>query len=270
MPTGATDGPLPDAADPIDPYPLDAASEAERQLFALLNGERQRAGLPDLSWNGNVALVAREHSEAARGAEDVDLETTFRARIEMPAAANFARAGTVADAHAAFMQTMSQRMNILSPQLNQVGVGVIEEPSGGIIATEIIVRATPRLDTSSLAKQLRKQLPDYELGTSSDLDAIAQTFASALAAGKTAEAVWPRVRSKVHEIDRLYTKIFYSTVVSVDASNIQAAQLFTGQERGNDIGIGVAQSSVSPLRTGLIHVVLVIGIRLRNYKSSVQ
>jgi hypothetical protein len=49
----------------IDRYPLSAATEAERQLFSLVNAERERAGLPGLAWNGNVAVVAREHSEAA-------------------------------------------------------------------------------------------------------------------------------------------------------------------------------------------------------------
>jgi hypothetical protein len=231
-------------------------------LFALVNMEREGAGLPGLSWNGNVAVVAREQSQAARDGRDVDLESTFRARIAMMGATNFAKAEAVTDAHAAFMQSTSQRANVLSHKFNEIGIGVVEEASGGIIATEILVRAIPKLDTASFAKRLRKDLVNYELGTSSDLDAIAQTFADALAAGKTTDAIWPSVRSRISEIERRYVKIDYSVLVSSDVSEIQWPQLFGSQKKNNDIGIGVAQGTDRQLGSGAIHVVIVIGVPL--------
>lgn len=251
-----------DAGVIIDPYPLAAATQAERDLFALVNGERARAGLPGLAWNGNVAVVAREHCAAARDGSDVDLESTLRARVAMMGAANFAKAAAIADAHAAFMANTRQRANVLAEKFNQVGIGVVEEPSGGFIVTEIVVRVIPKADTGAIAQKLRPELATYELKASSDLDRIAQTFADELAAGKTPDAVWPRIRSLIAEIDRLYTKINYSVVVTADVAELQPSQLFGSEEPGNEIGIGVAQGSDPQLGAGAIRVVLVIGVPL--------
>lgn len=246
----------------VDPYPLEAATAGERQVFALINTERAKAGLAELAWNGRLALVARRRSQAVRdGGPHDGAGADEHGNVATPiVVGNFARADTIEAAHAALMENATQRSNILSTDANQVGVGVVPEVSGdGVFVSEIFVSATPVVDTTALARTLRGELSSHDLRGDRDLDEAAQLFANGLARGDAPKHVWASVRSRLGEVDRRYARFRYSISAVADPDLITLAKLLGAQRPDAQIGIGVAQGTDPVLGDGAISIAIVIG-----------
>ncbi|HET7872520.1 MAG TPA: CAP domain-containing protein [Terriglobales bacterium] len=111
-------------------------STAEQALFALLNQEREKAGLNKLAWNDQLARAAREHSrllaENRTLSHQLPSEAPLMARLAAAgarftaAAENVADGGTPDEIHDALMHSRGHRANIMSPDYNSAGVGVVE------------------------------------------------------------------------------------------------------------------------------------------------
>jgi uncharacterized protein YkwD len=109
--------------------------QAEQQLVDMLNLERARAGLPSLKVDDRLTQAAREHSVLMAKAKQ--LSHLFPGEPPLPKrlaatnirfnndAENVAYDYTVQAAHEGLMQSPPHRANILSPQYNTVGVGVL-------------------------------------------------------------------------------------------------------------------------------------------------
>lgn len=147
----------PNAAPPAgtnssSPTAADSSSAAERQLFDLINLEREKAGVNHLQWDEHLAQAARKHSRLM--AEKHDLSHQIPGEKGVPerlaatgsrfifSAENVAEAQTADEVHMALMASPGHRANILDSRSNAAGVGVVER-DGRLFVTEDFARATP-------------------------------------------------------------------------------------------------------------------------------
>jgi hypothetical protein len=127
-------------------------SAAEKQIFNELNLERKKAGLPELEWNDPIAGAARNHSGLL--AENAQLSHQFPGEPVLPerlgatgvrftvSAENVARTEYVEDVHLALMGSSGHRANMLNPQYNAVGIGVVEQ-NGKVYVTQDFIFLVP-------------------------------------------------------------------------------------------------------------------------------
>lgn len=123
----------------------------ERQLFDLLNLEREKAGLDHLRWDEHLAQAARRHSRLMAEKHDVGHqlpgETGVPERLAAAgsrftfSAENVAEGDTSEEVHMALMASPGHRANILNSRSNAGGVGVVES-NGRLFVTEDFARAT--------------------------------------------------------------------------------------------------------------------------------
>src|SRR5215467_1272053 len=119
----------------IAAQPPKAPLPPDRELFQVVNGERQRNGLEKLEWNVKLATAAQAHAEEL--ARHGDLSHVFPGELPLEqrvgatgerfdaVAENVAAADNVDDAHVGLMNSPGHRANILSPKYNAVGIAVV-------------------------------------------------------------------------------------------------------------------------------------------------
>jgi uncharacterized protein YkwD len=136
------------AYDEDDPEDIDPA-DAEQELLALINHDRQAAGVPALAWDNRLAAIARAHSRdmltngfvahVSPTTGDA-LARVKRAGLSFPLVVeNVGQEGGVHQAHRGFMASPGHRANVLNPKVTHVGIGVVVRKSGGapLFVTEL-------------------------------------------------------------------------------------------------------------------------------------
>lgn len=109
--------------------------DAEQEIFRLVNLERARAGLSSLRLDASLQKAARQHSrimaDARQLSHEFGAELPFFRRLAL-AGASFDRSGeNVAfnqsgeGAHRGLMASPLHRANILNPDFNSIGIGVV-------------------------------------------------------------------------------------------------------------------------------------------------
>ncbi|SDO37826.1 CAP-associated domain-containing protein [Alkalicoccus daliensis] len=114
----------------------DLAADAEMQMFDLVNADRVKHDLEPLAWNGEVAEVAKAHSEdmAERNYfshESPEGLSPFDRMNE--AGLTYSRAGenlasgqaSAVFAEQGLMNSLGHRENILNPSYDELGIGVV-------------------------------------------------------------------------------------------------------------------------------------------------
>ncbi len=246
-------------------YPLAAATDAERRLFGLINDARATARLPVLAWNEQVSLVARVSSARIR---DVPSEASLRDSDYgdlslVGLTENSARAPTVDDAELAWMSSPREHHDLLSPNVSQIGVGVVEAPDHTVCATAIVFDVTRATDTRLVASRITSVLTtDHGPRLDTALEIVARKFAAELATGAKADDVWPAMQSQLSEVDRKYVRFRYSVtkLSTLDAlpRDRMVEKLLNGQT-ADDIGVAVRQAPHPEIGNGAIWVVVVYG-----------
>lgn len=132
---------LPDGID-LAPDPV-----AERQLFDLVNKEREQRGLDALVWDERLVPVARSHSEEMFRLKYFSHESPVSGspfdRLRSAgisysrAGENLAYAQSVSVAHRGLMQSAGHRENILRAEFTRIGIGVINGGAYGRMATQL-------------------------------------------------------------------------------------------------------------------------------------
>ncbi len=129
---------------PVGPFALSGAAQqqtqaapegAARQLFDSLNQARQQHGLSPLQWNDTLAHVALRHSQGMATAgnltHELPGEPPVMQRLSVVpldrSGENVANNTDFAKVHASFMASPPHRANILNPQYNEVGIGVVKQ-----------------------------------------------------------------------------------------------------------------------------------------------
>ncbi len=121
--------------------------DAETEMLALVNAERDRAGLAPLEADERLATVARTHADEmfrlGYFAHQSPVTGEVVDRLDAAGLAwlvtgeNLALARDVAEAHEGLMDSPGHRANILNPAFTRVGIGIIRSPANGVMVTQV-------------------------------------------------------------------------------------------------------------------------------------
>lgn len=132
---------------------------AEQEIFQLLNQARTQQGLPALESNAQLQQAARAHSQLMASRQKLSHqlrdEPVMRERLAMTGfyfdtdGENVGFNQTAEGAHQGFMHSPPHRANILNPDYNTVGIGVVER-GGTIWVTEDFARTFAEYSASGV------------------------------------------------------------------------------------------------------------------------
>jgi hypothetical protein len=149
----------------------EGASPAELTLFQLANQRRAEQGIPPLTWDAALARAARAHAERM-SREQGDPQHQYSGEPDVPtraaqAGGHFSRTAEnigetnakVTDIEQSWMDSAAHRAAILDPQLNAVGIGVVELQNV-FYAVEDFARSNPALSRDEIEARVQKALGD--------------------------------------------------------------------------------------------------------------
>lgn len=250
-----------------------STAEAEQRLLALVNRDRQAAGLPALLWDERVADVARGHSQEMRRTKNVAhiSPTTGSAADRVRAAKiktavvleNVARAYGVGEAHEGLMNSPGHRTNIMSTSATHIGIGVVfgEEISGRreIFITQVFTRVPPKIDPARAAETvLQRVMAVHRVKSSAQLAGLAQRLADALATGKSREEGYALIKQPIDQLGNLYARVGSVITAAGDLDTVDGKSLL-GDAAPDDVGIGIAQGPHPEIGEGAVWIVVLLG-----------
>jgi len=139
----------------------------ESQLLDAANRDRASAGLHPLQWDMSLAVAARLHAQRMAQTNTLSHQfpgeppvqqraTQAGARFSM-IAENVAEGPSVAHLHQQWMHSPPHRANLLDPELNAVGIAVVQI-GGTLFAVEDFSVAVPALNLDAQELQVAAQL----------------------------------------------------------------------------------------------------------------
>jgi uncharacterized protein YkwD len=148
------------------------AGAPESQLFEAANRDRASAGLRALQWDMSLAAAARQHAQRMAQANALSHQfpgeppvqqraTQAGARFSM-IAENVAQGPSAAHLHQQWMHSPPHRANRLDPELNAVGIAVVQS-GGTLFAVEDFSVAVPTLNLDAQELQVAAQLSAHGL-----------------------------------------------------------------------------------------------------------
>lgn len=129
--------------------------DSERQIFELVNSEREKKGLTELEWRADLALLARTYSQKmAQNDFFGHIENNGDSVVQRAKAMRIKHWNKIGenlfeyegerdfDAFAVrkWMQSPTHRENILDAEWTAAGVGIAESGGGKIYVTQIFVK----------------------------------------------------------------------------------------------------------------------------------
>ena len=133
-----------------DDYTTQYVSAQEQKMANLLNQDRNNNGLGALTLDPELCRIARIKSADMRDNNYFAHESPTYGRVGdmlkrfgyayTAAGENIAHHATVDKAQAAFMSSSGHRANILSSTWTKFGIGIVEDASGYIYATQIFAK----------------------------------------------------------------------------------------------------------------------------------
>jgi uncharacterized protein YkwD len=112
-----------------------SVAEAERQMLALINRDRQRAGVPPVTADDELMAVARAHTRDMVDNDFVGhvsprtgtaMDRVHRAGLTPTfVSENVGRGYTAEEAEQGFMSSPGHRANIVDPRPHRVGIGIV-------------------------------------------------------------------------------------------------------------------------------------------------
>jgi len=142
----------------------------EQQVLSLINQERTKAGVPPLTWDERLTAAARKHSQLMidhdtlshqlPGEDALLLRLTAQNVRTDHDGENIALNGDVASAHVALMESPKHRANILNPQFNMVGIGVVK--TGDLVyVTEDFAHVMPNYSDFEADAAAQQAITDF-------------------------------------------------------------------------------------------------------------
>ncbi len=261
----------------VDPDKEDAKAPtsvgaAERRMFALINKDRQRYGLPVLVLAPGVVAVARAHSEDMRAtgavahvsprtgsAADRVRAAGIRTAVVME---NVARAYGVGEAQRGLMNSPGHRANLLSKQATHVGVGLA---LGAVVAgrrelfvTQVFIRVPPRIKRPVAIHAIRTKIAAYRsLARDAELDSVAQQYAIDVAGGLSTKDASKRAAKRAGSLAQRFRRATTVVTAVVSLDSFKPADALTDRS-ATHYGIGVAQGDHKVLGKGAIYIVLMV------------
>ena len=174
------------------------SSAADSTLLNAANRDRAAAGLQPLKWDNALAEAAHQHALRMARANTLshqlpgeppmqDRARQAGARFSL-IAENVAEGPNVAGLHTQWMNSPPHRANLLDPQLNAVGISVVQ--SGTMyFAVEDFSTAVASLSLEEQEQQISSQLSQLELHVSATGDARKACASDRGPAGKSLTVV---------------------------------------------------------------------------------
>lgn len=254
-----------------DPAPA-SAQDAELRLLALVNRDRRKAGLAELTWDDGVAKVARGYSEEMKRTRVVaHISPTSGSATDRVKAArintqlvleNVARAYGVAEAHAGLMDSPGHHQNLMSPLATHIGIGValgnLVSGRPEMFVTQVFTRVNQRIDERETATKLHQMLSgNRTIPRAAMLDRIAQRVAEHMASGAPMERAWDPVEADLRAATKSY-RLQTAITAAQDISMVDVSKLLEGANV-EELGIGIAQGPHPDLGEGATWIVLLLG-----------
>jgi uncharacterized protein YkwD len=261
---------------PSDDDVVTASDEAERRLLALVNRDRQAAGLGALVSDDRIVAVSRAHSEDMHETKIVAhiSPTTGSAADRIRAAGiktalvleNVARAYGVGEAHSGLMNSPGHRANVLAPQATHIGIGIVlgDEVSGRreMFVTQVFIRVPPKVDRAQAAELVRARIDGARKVTvNAGLARVAQELAEGLAAGKTRDSLWPGAKKKLDAMNTPYARVGSVVSAVAELDSVDGKELL-GDYKADDIGVGIGQGTHPEIGDGAIWIVVLLAEKL--------
>jgi uncharacterized protein YkwD len=148
------------------------AGAPETQLLEAANRDRAAAGLQPLQWDMSLAAAARQHAQRMAQANTLSHQFACELPVQQRATQAGARFSLIAEIvaegasagslHQQWMNSPPHRANLLDPELNAVGIAVVQ--SGGMLfAVEDFSAAVPALNLDAQELQVASQLAAHGL-----------------------------------------------------------------------------------------------------------
>ena len=174
--------------------------EHAQQIFDLTNQDRTAQGLPELHWDAALAKAAAAHAEHMRDAKTLShqyagepnaSERAAQAGAKFQAIAeNIAMGPDAKSIEKQWMNSLPHRTNILDPQMNAIGIAVIER-GGYLYAVEDFANASETLTTDQVEAKVSGLLRDQSVDPSGDktIAETACTMSNGMPQGAGARAI---------------------------------------------------------------------------------
>ncbi len=148
------------------------AGAPESQLLEAANRDRAAAGLHPLQWDMSLAAAARQHAQRMAQANTLSHQFPGEPPMQQRAtqagarfsqiAENVAEGPSAANLHQQWMNSVPHRANLLDPELNAVGIAVVQS-GGTLFAVEDFSTAVPTLNLDAQELQVAAQLSAHGL-----------------------------------------------------------------------------------------------------------
>lgn len=128
---------------------LSVDQASENAMFSMVNEERRKVGVGELTWAPEIVPVSRAHARdmwerqyfshiSPEGADVGDRLIAEGVKFRI-AGENLAMAPTLATAHNGLMNSEGHRRNILDPEFGKVGIGVIDNGIYGKMFVQVFI-----------------------------------------------------------------------------------------------------------------------------------
>jgi uncharacterized protein YkwD len=246
---------------PRDPNPTRDPSVLAQKLVELIANDRARHGLAPVRLSAGLGRVAREHSRDMRekrffghvspqhgGPQD----RVARAGVSAwNVRENIARGYTAREIHTLLMLSPAHRAAILSPHVDQLGIGVASQPEGdrpAFFVTELFAHAPVEVDRAQAEERLLARVAELRrvrglspLWRSDALDRAARRSAEEYFTRPNADAETLLITGIRSVIEPPETKLIMATMffdVEAEALPLSAEMLDRG---ARFIGLAIAQ-----------------------------
>ncbi len=126
---------------------LKVDEKSEKELFVLVNNERKKIAIRELTWDPKIVLLSREYatdlwtrhyfSHYSPEGKNVGDRLNLTKINYSYAGENLALAPTIKTAHSGLMASKGHRENILNPRFSKMGIGVIDNVFYGKIFVQV-------------------------------------------------------------------------------------------------------------------------------------
>jgi uncharacterized protein YkwD len=160
------------------------AGAPEAQLLEAANRDRAAAGLTPLRWDISLAAAAQQHAQRMAQANTLSHQFPGELPLQQRATQSGARFSLIAEniaegpsannLHQQWMNSPPHRANLLDPELNAVGIAVVQG-AGILFAVEDFSAAVPALNLDAQELQVASLLSAHSLRLVSATDDARRT-----------------------------------------------------------------------------------------------
>jgi uncharacterized protein YkwD len=252
------------------PEHVDSTEEAAAHLFKLMNSARQARGLDPLTWDGELAAIASEHSadmvangffghtSRRSGTLEQRMSTSgYRAAVFRE---NLAKDISISSAHESLMASPGHRSNILAEDVSRIGIGIASEHRSGELRHWVITQVFAKPLSDVIVPTTYDYPPTQESTCERDprLDRLAAwLFDNIGPAGEVSETTENELRRRTERSGVAWQRMLTRTDFFASLDEARAAALVAHR----DLTLCGAASDVLRLddgRTGFLRVALFV------------